>query len=93
MVDIREVGSISDRTLNPEHLVVAFLTALRVYAPERAGHFRNTGSLGFLNLDEKVDRLISELEDIAPDGYYFGTHPDNGSDFGFWPIELEEGYL
>ena len=24
------------------------------------------------------------LEDIAPEGFYFGAHEGNGSDFGFW---------
>ena len=24
---------------------------------------------------------------LAPEGYYFGTHPDDGSDFGVWEIK------
>lgn len=24
------------------------------------------------------------MQDIAPDGFYFGSHPGDGSDFGFW---------
>lgn len=30
------------------------------------------------------------LEDMAPEGYFFGTHPGDGSDFGFWKSEDNE---
>jgi hypothetical protein len=33
---------------------------------------------------EDVNELIDALECYAPTGFYFGAHPGDGSDFGFW---------
>ena len=32
--------------------------------------------------------LESELDKLAPEGHYFGAHPGDSSDLGFWPNEL-----
>lgn len=34
-----------------------------------------------------VDHLIECLDECAPDGYYFGAHPGDESDYGFWPVD------
>ena len=36
---------------------------------------------------EIIADMMDALNDIAPDGYYFGAHPGDGSDFGFWECE------
>lgn len=33
---------------------------------------------------ECIDTLIDRLDYNAPQGMYFGTHPGDGSDFGWW---------
>ena len=33
---------------------------------------------------EVTSDLFSALDDLAPDGVYFGAHPGDGADFGFW---------
>ena len=34
-----------------------------------------------------LDELFDKLNELAPDGYYFGAHPGDGSDFGFWQLD------
>ncbi len=48
----------------------------------------------FLNseaADYALETLTDLLDAYAPPGHYFGTHPGDGSDFGFWPNEAEGG--
>lgn len=37
------------------------------------------------------DNIWDRMNELAPEGYYFGSRPGHGADFGFWPIDDEEG--
>lgn len=48
--------------------------------------------------NETADYLLNEdlfdaLNEIAPDGCYFGSNEGNGSDYGFWAFEDDSAYF
>jgi len=63
------------------------------------GHCLHNDSPGNCTLDrddvwysEMMSWILNEdiwdaMNDITPDGCYFGAHPGDGSDYGFWQVE------
>lgn len=91
-----ELGSISTGTLRTEDLLEAFsdeVEHLIGYGIDATAEARELLQRGVNNWTEK-DReaaswLVNEtlpdlLQDCAPAFCYFGAHPGDGADFGFW---------
>jgi hypothetical protein len=93
-----ELGSISEGTLRSEDLIPAFLDTLELYAPEVAQAIKKEYNYEVEdvefdfkseNADYLLEKLFNALEEIAPEGSYFGANQGDGADFGFWSEEEE----
>jgi DNA repair protein RadC len=95
-------GSVISGTLRPQDLIPAFLDVLRDVAPAHdeqitAAAFPLPPAFALEDdtsdwwTSEQATDLLAELLDLldehAPDGHYFGAHPGDGADYGFWPID------
>lgn len=93
---------ISTDTLRPSHLIPAFRDAishiLNHPAPQKtciSDAQRSYARDLFARASEYGDKeehlldLQAILEYLAPSGYYFGAHDDDGACFGFWPAPIE----
>jgi len=82
----------ADRTVSEGTLVIADIVAsidaeLRGLDPELDSLLDKREILDDETFYEALDYY---LESIAPDGCYFGTHPDDGALIGFWRAEDEQ---
>lgn len=91
--DLRD-QTISWGTMRSEDLIPKFLGVLKTYAKDKYDEYVNENPevLNIDGLDDEtlgwiVDELFDELDKIAPEGTYFGAHPDDGADYGFWSVE------
>jgi len=94
--------SIISGTNQPRDLIPAFLDAVKDKAPKFYAAFcvQSFGpvpSYAWEDYESEwwdseeaqflVEQFIEILDRYAPDGYYFGPHEGNQSEFGFWLSE------
>lgn len=90
-------GSVISGTMRPQDLIPAFLDELEMLncdvfeamASDRAyiasqeadedSEWWDSEEAGFF-----LDELFNKLNAEAPEGYFFGAHPGDGADYGFW---------
>ena len=92
--------SVSHATLRPQDLIESFTQVLKADGPQKHKQIIQDANVWLEvftqapnddNLNEEgsylLEDLFAALDSIAPSGYYFGAHPGDGSDFGFWEVE------
>lgn len=95
-------GSVSHGTMRPDDLLTRLAAVLRDLSDEpddmllakMADGMAKRIVDGFVvePLDmEVLSELFDRLNEIAGEGLYFGAHEGDGSDYGFWRIDNEEG--
>lgn len=91
------IGSVSSGTKREEDLIPAFLDALEQLNPERAEQIKREWTDTIAHCDEEAyfedastllnECLFDALNCEAPPYFYFGSHPGDGCDYGFWLVE------
>ncbi len=93
------VGTVSHATMRWEDLIPAFTDFLHeiwrgeVFTKEECPDQHLAGKTAdrfYGDLNEIVGDLFDAIEEYVPEGYYFGAHPGDGSDYGIWPVEEED---
>jgi hypothetical protein len=96
-------GTVSHGTMRPQDLIPAFLDALADVDPAAyeqymlmpfgpiPAHVQDEGDTSdWWQSDDArylLEELFDALNDAAPEDHYFGAHPGDGSDYGFWQCD------
>ena len=81
-----QLGSISTGTLRTQDLLEAFHSTIAASGtpPALAEDGYIDGGARYSD-GELLEVYTEQLESLCPPFVYFGTHPGDGADFGFWP--------
>jgi len=85
------LGSVSTGTLRTEDLLPAFVSALESLAGFTHRYLGDAydlienGTEDESELSGMIADIERELNNLCPPFVFFGAHPGDGADFGFWP--------
>lgn len=91
--------SVSHGTMRPQDLLPAFMDVIRDTpeyvqvmnaVPAHAMEDREAEWWDGEDAAGLLESLSDTLDAYSPEGYYFGVHPGDGSDYGYWKAEQEE---
>lgn len=93
-----EFGSVSEGTLRTEDLLSSFAWELDYQLNRQTKRFARKAMRKLINEARRIDpesddagyvveELIGALSEFAPPYAYFGAHPGDGADYGFWLLE------
>ncbi|NIR13713.1 MAG: hypothetical protein GWN86_07085 [Desulfobacterales bacterium] len=89
-----QLGSVSSGTLRPENLLPVFANTLESFdssddliqeARKVWEDLGNDKSKADYMASDVINDLIDAIQAYCPPFVYFGAHPGDGADFGFWP--------
>ena len=94
------IGSVSTATMRNEDLIPCFVAHLRGQktmteahgwlAGEVEAHMEADDYYESDASDEDMEALFEALDCYGPEGFYFGAHPGDGADYGWW---LSESFM
>ncbi len=94
------MGSVSSGTMRHEDLIPAFVGVLeemadeddKAFLAEVAKHQETPDYYETPEANYDLEELFDRLNNHAPEGVYFGSHPGDGADYGYWVDEdVEDG--
>jgi hypothetical protein len=95
-----QFGSISSGTLRTEDLLESFADELEYQLKRQTRSFKRKAYRALINEARRVnpegedascvvDELQDALQDFSPPYAYFGAHPGDGADFGYWVDDMD----
>lgn len=92
------IGTVISGTMRNEDLIPTFIAEILYYDPNNNLAQRIDEKLNDtydFNSEEAhydLEDLFEELNEFAEPYIYFGAHPGDGSDYGFW-VEFDDGII